>query len=77
MGSTITPFISKSVQVNDTILEIFNKKLGLPKGALIKLHSKDEYSGSEARMTKKPFRIRSGPDGDWGPYGLWFPQPSA
>ncbi|KAK0207260.1 hypothetical protein IW262DRAFT_1324452 [Armillaria fumosa] len=54
MESTITPFVAKSVEVNDTILEIFNDKLGLPKGTLTKLHSKDEYSGSEARTTKNP-----------------------
>ncbi len=54
MESTITPFVTKSVQVNDTILEIFNDKLGLPKGTLTKHHPKDEYSGSEARTTKNP-----------------------
>ncbi len=54
MESTITPFVTKSVQVNDTILEIFNDKLGLLKGTLKKRHPKDEYSGSEARTTKNP-----------------------
>ncbi|KAK0436293.1 hypothetical protein EV421DRAFT_1833024 [Armillaria borealis] len=54
MESTITPFVTKSVQVNETILEIFNDKLGLPKGTLTKFHSEGEYSGSEARVTKSP-----------------------
>ncbi|PBK80054.1 Clavaminate synthase-like protein [Armillaria gallica] len=75
MESTITPFITKSVQVNDMILEIFNNKLGLPKGTLIKLHSKDEYSGSEARMTKNasgyaPDRMAIGAHTDFGSLGL-------
>ncbi|KAK0207267.1 hypothetical protein IW262DRAFT_664000 [Armillaria fumosa] len=54
MESTITPFVTKSVQVNDAILEILNDKLELPRGTLTKLHRKDEYSGSEARVTKNP-----------------------
>ncbi|KAG7439376.1 Clavaminate synthase-like protein [Guyanagaster necrorhizus] len=52
MESTITPFVAKSVEVNDTILDIFNDKLGLPKGTLMRLHNKEEHSGSEARITK-------------------------
>ncbi|KAK0218519.1 hypothetical protein EDD85DRAFT_961539 [Armillaria nabsnona] len=46
MESTITLIITKSVQVNNTILEILNDKLGLQKGTLMNLHPKDEYSGN-------------------------------
>ncbi|KAK0460814.1 hypothetical protein IW261DRAFT_1532781 [Armillaria novae-zelandiae] len=54
MLSTIQPFITKSVEINDTILGIFNQKLGLPEGSLAKRHSREEFSGSEARTTKNP-----------------------
>ncbi|KAK0185350.1 hypothetical protein F5146DRAFT_1167073 [Armillaria mellea] len=71
MGSTIAPFVTKSVRVNNTIIEIFNDKLGLPKGTLTKLHPNDEYSGSEARLTKSPpgytpNRMAIGPHTDFG-----------
>ncbi|SJL02787.1 related to oxidoreductase, 2OG-Fe(II) oxygenase family [Armillaria ostoyae] len=71
MESTITPFVTKSVQVNNTILAIFNDKLGLPKGMLTKLHPKDEHSGSEARTTKNlpgyaPDRMAIGAHTDFG-----------
>lgn len=59
MESTIAPFIRKSVEVNDTLLEIFNSLLGLPEGALAQRHSPDEHSGSESRCIKNPPR----PDG--------------
>ncbi|KAE9406691.1 Clavaminate synthase-like protein [Gymnopus androsaceus JB14] len=54
MESTIIPFVKKSIEINDTILSIFNTKLGLPEGTLQKLHPLDEYSGSEARTIKVP-----------------------
>jgi len=52
MASTIVPFVRKSLEVNNTILEIFNDKLGLPAGSLLKRHLMEEFSGSEARITK-------------------------
>ncbi|KAK0505609.1 hypothetical protein EDD18DRAFT_340388 [Armillaria luteobubalina] len=54
MLGTIQPFITKSVEINDTILAVFNEKLGLPEGSLAKKHSREEFSGSEARTTKNP-----------------------
>ncbi|EGN93564.1 hypothetical protein SERLA73DRAFT_78448 [Serpula lacrymans var. lacrymans S7.3] len=54
MESTITPFVQKSLEVNYTILRIFNDKLGLPEGTLARLHSLDEFSGSEARCIRNP-----------------------
>ncbi|TFK67499.1 Clavaminate synthase-like protein [Pluteus cervinus] len=52
MGNTLLPFVQKSVQVNNTILEVFNDKLGLPKGALLARHHDGERSGSEARVIR-------------------------
>ncbi|KAF7348008.1 1-aminocyclopropane-1-carboxylate oxidase [Mycena sanguinolenta] len=54
MSDTITPFVKKSIEVNDTILQIFNDKLGLPPGMLKKKHLIEEYSGSETRVIKNP-----------------------
>jgi isopenicillin N synthase-like dioxygenase len=54
MNSTIVPFIRKSLEINNTLLNVFNDKLGLPAGALSKRHLMDEYSGSESRVTKTP-----------------------
>ena len=54
MESTIKPFMEKSLEVNNTFLEILNAKLGLPEGTLAALHTREEHSGSEARCIKKP-----------------------
>ena len=54
MESTIRPFVEKSLEVNRTILEVFNEKLGLPAGELLKHHARNQLSGSEARVIKKP-----------------------
>jgi hypothetical protein len=52
MAPTIVPFVRKSLEVNNTILEIFNDKLDLPAGSLLNRHLMEEFSGSEARITK-------------------------
>jgi hypothetical protein len=52
MVPTIVPFVRQSLEVNNTILEIFNDKLGLPAGSLLKRHLMEEFSGSEARITR-------------------------
>ncbi|EJD04538.1 Clavaminate synthase-like protein [Fomitiporia mediterranea MF3/22] len=54
MESTIRPFVEKSLHVNNTVLSVFEKKLGLPSGTLLELHSREEPSGSEARCIKNP-----------------------
>lgn len=54
MESTAIPFIKKSIEVTDTIINIFNDKLGLPEGALACRHSLKEYSCSESRCIKNP-----------------------
>jgi isopenicillin N synthase-like dioxygenase len=54
MESTIKPFVRKSLEVNNTFLQIFEEKLGLPGGALMERHKLDEFSGSETRVIKTP-----------------------
>lgn len=54
MESTITPFVRKSLDVMDTTLSVFEKKLGLTAGKLLELHAVGEFSGSEARCIKSP-----------------------
>lgn len=59
MESTIKPFVQKSVAINSLFIDIFNDKLGLPKGTLASKHQMFDPSGSEARCIKNPPR----PDG--------------
>jgi len=54
MESTIVPFVQKSLDVNNTLLEIFNERLGLVAGTLMERHKMDEYSGSETRVIHSP-----------------------
>lgn len=56
MKSTIVPFVRQSNAANETLMEVFNEKLGLPKGTLAQRHDLNEYSGSEARCIKNPPR---------------------
>ncbi|KAL0952183.1 hypothetical protein HGRIS_008795 [Hohenbuehelia grisea] len=45
------PFVRKSTEVNTVLLAAFEKRLGLPDGALAERHDVCENSGSEARVT--------------------------
>ncbi|KAF5352831.1 hypothetical protein D9756_006287 [Leucocoprinus leucothites] len=54
MDTVVRPFVQKSLEVNRTVLSIFNDKLGLPEGALLNQHPMDEQSGCEARIIKNP-----------------------
>jgi len=54
MENTISPFVRKSLEVNNTILEVFNERLSLPPGTLLRLHAMGEFSGSEARVIRNP-----------------------
>ncbi|TBU56852.1 Clavaminate synthase-like protein [Dichomitus squalens] len=56
MDDAVVSFIKKSVEVNDTLLEVFNELLGLPEGTLASKHKLNELSGSEARVIKSPPR---------------------
>ncbi|KAL5485846.1 hypothetical protein ACEPAI_6888 [Sanghuangporus weigelae] len=59
MEPTIIPFVHKSLAVIDTILSVFEKKLDLPAGTLLKLHAHTDRSGSEARAIKSPPKYRN------------------
>jgi isopenicillin N synthase-like dioxygenase len=54
MENTVVPFVRKGLEVSNVVLNIFNDKLGLPKGTLEKLHDMEEYSGSETRCIRSP-----------------------
>ncbi|CCL98143.1 uncharacterized protein FIBRA_00137 [Fibroporia radiculosa] len=54
MSDAIVPFVRKSMEVNNTLLAIFERQLDLPSGELAKLHSTEEPCGSEARCIKTP-----------------------
>lgn len=54
MVTIVKPFVQKSLEVNQTILDIFNDRLGLPEGTLLEQHPLHEHSGSEARIIKNP-----------------------
>ncbi|KAL0954197.1 hypothetical protein HGRIS_005325 [Hohenbuehelia grisea] len=51
MGRVAQPFVRKSTEVNNVLLRAFERRLGLPDGALAKRHDVRENSGSEARVT--------------------------
>ncbi|KAI9566319.1 hypothetical protein HD554DRAFT_2277855 [Boletus coccyginus] len=52
--TTVAPFVRKSLEINNTMLRIFNDRLGLPEGTLERLHPLEEPSGSETRTIKAP-----------------------
>ena len=52
MASTIAPFVRQSLEVNNVILDVFNDKLGLPAGSLLKRHLMEEFSESIVRITR-------------------------
>ena len=54
MESTVKPFIEKSLEVNNAIMDILNDKLDLKKGRLLEFHTNEEFSGSEARIIRNP-----------------------
>ncbi|KAI0953971.1 hypothetical protein AcV7_007347 [Taiwanofungus camphoratus] len=54
MQSAIKPFVRKSLDVNLTLLAVFNTKLGLPEGTLAGLHIAEEHSECVARVIRAP-----------------------
>ncbi|KAI0041904.1 Clavaminate synthase-like protein [Auriscalpium vulgare] len=50
--SVLQPFTHKSSEVNDTLLNVLNDRLGLPQGALRQRHRPHEKSGSQVRVTR-------------------------
>ncbi|KAI9448423.1 Clavaminate synthase-like protein [Lactarius indigo] len=53
MDSVVRPFVRKSMEVNQTLIDVLNDRLGLPSGCLAELHKPEKHSGSEASCTKK------------------------
>lgn len=63
MDGAVRPFVRKSMEVNQTLMDILNDRLGLPPGCLAELHTPEEHSGSEARCIKKtPASTPESPD---------------
>ncbi|TFY72151.1 hypothetical protein EVG20_g849 [Dentipellis fragilis] len=62
MESTITPFVEKSLEVNNTLLRVLSERLGLPDGAIGARHLREKYSGSETRVIKSPPQPEISPD---------------
>ncbi|KIP07528.1 hypothetical protein PHLGIDRAFT_105488 [Phlebiopsis gigantea 11061_1 CR5-6] len=62
METTIKPFTQKAVDVNMTMLRVFNDKLGLPQGTLANLHRMYELSCSESRCIRKAPAPEQPPD---------------
>ncbi|KAG6829272.1 hypothetical protein H0H92_005092 [Tricholoma furcatifolium] len=54
MESAISPFVRKSLEINNALLDVLNDRLGLPPGTLLAKHPLDEFSGSEARVIRNP-----------------------
>jgi isopenicillin N synthase-like dioxygenase len=54
MEPIIIPFVEKCIGLSDTMIEIFNDKLELPKGALAKFHRREDLCGSETRSIRAP-----------------------
>ncbi|KAF8172418.1 hypothetical protein K438DRAFT_1851637 [Mycena galopus ATCC 62051] len=54
MQSAIIPFIEKSLVINQTLLDVFDDKLGLQKGTLANLHRREEHSECVARCLFSP-----------------------
>ena len=57
MDSTIRPFVEKSVEVNNTLINALNAKLGLPGGTLGRLHKPEEKSRCVARVIRAPPKL--------------------
>ncbi|KIP11665.1 hypothetical protein PHLGIDRAFT_99067 [Phlebiopsis gigantea 11061_1 CR5-6] len=54
MEDTFIPFVRKSMAINFTFLEFFEKRLRLPPGELVRRHAVDHVNGGEARCIKTP-----------------------
>ncbi|KIY53185.1 Clavaminate synthase-like protein [Fistulina hepatica ATCC 64428] len=52
MTSVLQPFVEKSLAVASILLDVFNEYLSLPAGVLASKHTREEFSGSEARCIK-------------------------
>ncbi|KAH9910748.1 uncharacterized protein BXZ73DRAFT_57783 [Epithele typhae] len=56
MGDVVGPFVRRAIEPNGTMLGILDERFGLPRGTLASRHRTDEWSESEARVTRGPPR---------------------
>jgi hypothetical protein len=54
MDSDIIPFVQRSLEINNMLIDVLNDKLGLPKGMLATKHAQHLHSQSQARAIKAP-----------------------
>jgi len=52
--TTITPFVKKSLEVNESLLRVLGERLGLADGVMQSMHIKEEKSGCVARVIRTP-----------------------
>ncbi|KAH9918549.1 uncharacterized protein BXZ73DRAFT_105184 [Epithele typhae] len=52
MGDAVGPFVRRAIEVNGTMLAILNEKLRLPRSTSACKHRKEEWGGSEVRVTR-------------------------
>lgn len=77
METAVRPFVEACMGVNNTIVNIFNRQLGLPEGALARFHTRDEHSICEARVVRVPpspnsTKIAVGAHTDFGRFGQYL-----
>ena len=60
MELTIKPFVEKSLEINNTILRVFEEKLCLSPGSLLQRHPRDTRGTSEARCIRNPPKLTGG-----------------
>lgn len=60
MQPIIAPFVEKCLGITNTMVDIFNDKLELPKGALASVHRRNDFSASETRTIKAPANLTPG-----------------
>ncbi|KAH9054150.1 Clavaminate synthase-like protein [Lactarius vividus] len=78
MDSAVRPFVRKSMEVNQTLIDVLNDRLGLPPGYLAELHAPEGHGGSEASCIKKtvastpepPNRAAIGAHTDYGSFSF-------
>ena len=54
MVDTFSSFVRKSMSINRTFLEFFERRLGLPRGTFWELHDPSQVNGGEARCIRTP-----------------------
>lgn len=52
--TTLTPFVKRSIEINETLLRVLGEKLGLEDGVMESMHIKEERSGCVTRVIRTP-----------------------